>query len=64
MRGSESPAEIIVAAGRTAGILASTPAELADYARLGARYLIFNGESLVQWGARRAFEALDEKAPA
>jgi 2-keto-3-deoxy-L-rhamnonate aldolase RhmA len=53
----------IVAAGRTAGILPSTPSEVVDYARLGARYLIFNGESLVQWGARLALDALEAGTP-
>jgi 4-hydroxy-2-oxoheptanedioate aldolase len=48
----------IVAAGRTAGILASSPAEVETYRELGARYLLLNGESLVQWGARLALEAL------
>jgi 2-keto-3-deoxy-L-rhamnonate aldolase RhmA len=56
--------ERIVAAGRTAGILASTPTELVDYVGLGARYVVLNGESLVHWGARLAFDALTERAPA
>jgi 2-keto-3-deoxy-L-rhamnonate aldolase RhmA len=56
--------ERIVASGRTAGILASTPNELVEYVRLGARYLILNGESLVHWGARQALDALAEKAAA
>jgi 2-keto-3-deoxy-L-rhamnonate aldolase RhmA len=56
--------ERIVNSGRTAGILASSPAEAATFARLGARYLIFNGESLVQWGARLALDALAEVVPA
>ena len=49
----------IVAAGRTPGILASTPAEVAEFLALGARYLVLNGESLVVWGARLALGALE-----
>lgn len=47
----------IVAAGRTAGALASSPAEATALIELGVRYLVFNGESLVQWGARLGLEA-------
>jgi 2-keto-3-deoxy-L-rhamnonate aldolase RhmA len=54
----------IVGAGRTAGILASSPAEAAAYAELGARYLVFNGESLVHWGAQLALDALRDRVPA
>jgi 4-hydroxy-2-oxoheptanedioate aldolase len=54
----------IAAAGRTAGILASNPAEAAAYRELGARYLIFNGESLAQWGAKLALDAAKESVPA
>ena len=53
----------IAAAGRTAGILAATPSEVGDYLQLGARYLVFNGESLVHWGARLALESVKEGAP-
>lgn len=52
----------IVAAGRTPGILASTPAEVAEFLALGARYLVLNGESLVVWGARLALGALEAGA--
>jgi 2-keto-3-deoxy-L-rhamnonate aldolase RhmA len=51
----------IVASGRTAGILASSPAEASLYLQLGARYLIFNGESIVHWGARLALDACKER---
>lgn len=47
-----------VEAGRTAGFLASTPEEAAWGVALGARYIVFNAESLIQWGARRGLEAV------
>jgi 4-hydroxy-2-oxoheptanedioate aldolase len=56
----EETLQRIVASGRTAGILASSPAEATAYLKLGARYLIFNGESLAQWGAKLALAAASE----
>jgi 4-hydroxy-2-oxoheptanedioate aldolase len=59
----EETLERIVRAGRTAGILASSPAEATAYLKLGARYVIFNGESLAQWGAKLALAAASERVP-
>jgi 2-keto-3-deoxy-L-rhamnonate aldolase RhmA len=56
--------ERIVGAGRTAGILASTPQELADYVNLGVRFAVLNGESLVHWGAKNALDAVAGGVPA
>jgi len=47
-----------VEAGRTAGLLASTPEEAAWGLKLGARYIVFNAESLIQWGAKRGLDAV------
>ena len=47
----------IAAAGRTPGILASSPAEAAGYVQQGVRYVAFNGEALAQAGAREALRA-------
>jgi 4-hydroxy-2-oxoheptanedioate aldolase len=55
---SEAILKRTVAAGRTAGFLASTPEEAAWGLGLGARYIVFNGESLIQWGAKRGLEAV------
>jgi 2-keto-3-deoxy-L-rhamnonate aldolase RhmA len=54
----------ITGAGRTAGILASAPAEVGLYTNMGARYIVVNGESLVQWGVRMAREGLRTGGPA
>jgi 4-hydroxy-2-oxoheptanedioate aldolase len=51
----------IAASGRTAGALASSPAEVPALLELGVRYLVFNGESLVHWGARLGLEAAKER---
>jgi 2-keto-3-deoxy-L-rhamnonate aldolase RhmA len=50
--------ERIRRSGRTAGILASSPAEVTLYTQMGASYLIVNGESLVQWAARLVRDGL------
>jgi 4-hydroxy-2-oxoheptanedioate aldolase len=47
----------IVAADKTAGILAASLEEAAEAVEMGIRYIGFNGESLVQWGARAALRA-------
>lgn len=47
----------IVSAGRIAGILAATLQDADAYVRLGASYIAFNGESLVQAGSRQALDA-------
>lgn len=47
-----------VEADRTAGFLASTPEEAAWGVALGARYIVFNAESLIQWGAKQGLEAV------
>jgi 4-hydroxy-2-oxoheptanedioate aldolase len=53
----EETIERIVAAGKTAGILASSLQDAAASVRLGVRYLAFNGESLAVWGAQAALSA-------
>jgi 4-hydroxy-2-oxoheptanedioate aldolase len=50
--------ERIAAAGRVAGALAANPAEVPALLELGVRYLVFNGESLVHWGAKLGLEAV------
>ena len=41
----------ITAAGRTAGVIAGSAAEVERYCRAGVRYFVFNGEALAQAGA-------------
>ncbi len=51
----------IAAAGRTAGIAGPTPDEVRRWVDCGARYFVFNGESLVDWGARQALDAVRQQ---
>jgi 4-hydroxy-2-oxoheptanedioate aldolase len=44
----------IVAAGKCAGLIASGPQEVRDCVQSGARYIVVNGETLVQSGVKAA----------
>jgi 4-hydroxy-2-oxoheptanedioate aldolase len=46
----DSTLRTIIAAGKTAGILAATPAEAEERVAFGVRYIVFNAESMLRWG--------------
>jgi len=51
----------IVAAGRTAGVLASSISDACSYKEQGARFLAFNAETLLTWGIASALSGLGVK---